>query len=258
MTPQTRAWLAAPLVALTLCHPPLVRAQAAPPPASASLDVNASQQARIDARQAQFHKDLAALSADAVTTTAEKRVKYAAMMQAMNKDIMAILTPAQRAQEMKRQSIQAQFQKDMAALGADKSMTDAQKKARYAALVRAADTQTLATMTASQRATAQRQRQAAQAQQQAQQAVVANATRMGKEIQASLSPAQTKRIRAIGLASGAQIQAVVGDKSVPEQAKVAKITALRQQAQAKINEVLTPAQRAKYARLQQVVSGAAQ
>jgi len=258
LTPHTRAWLAAPLVALTLLQSPTVRAQAAPPPASATLDVSSSQQARIQARQEQFRKDLATLSADAAMPNPQKQVKYNGMMQAMNKDIMAILTPAQRAQEMKRQSISAQFRQDVAALRADKSMTDAQKKARYLVLLHAADTQTLATMTLAQRALAQKQRQASAAQQQAGQARVADATRMGKELQASLSPAQAKRIHAIGFASGAQVQAIIGDKSVPEQAKVTKITAIRQQAQTKINEVLTPAQRARYARLQQMVGGTAQ
>jgi len=256
LTPYSRARLTAPLVALTLLSlAPVARAQAAPPPASASLDVSTSQQARISARQGQFRRDLSALRADTATPDSQKQAKYVALMQAMNKDIMAILTPAQRAQEMKRQQISAKFQKEVAALRADKAMTGPQKQARYLALVHAADTQTLATMTVAQRAQAQKQRQAAQAQQQAGQARLADATRMGKELQASLSPDQSKRIHAIGLASGAQIQAVMTDKSVPEQAKPAKITAMRQQAQAKINEILTPAQRARYARIQQMVSG---
>lgn len=266
MTPYTRAKLAVPLIALALfSHPLAARAQAPPPPASASLDVSPSQQSRISARQGQFGRDFSALRADTTMPVAQKQAKYSALMQAMNKDIMSILTPAQRAQEMKRQQISAQFQKDVAALRVAKGMTDAQKKARYLALVHTADAQTLATMTAAQRVLAQKQRQAALAQQQAaaarqqaNKALVADATRMGKELQDSLSPDQAKKIHAIASASGAQIQAVVADKSVSEQAKPAKITALRQQAQARINDILTAAQRAKYARIQQMVTGAAQ
>ncbi len=259
MTPYTRAKLAVPLIALALfSHPLVARAQAPPPPASVSLDVSPSQQSRISVRQRQLRKELSALQADTTMSIPQKRAKYGALMQAMNSDIMAILTPAQRVQEMKRQQISAQFQKDIAALRVAKGMTDAQKKARYLALVHAADAQTLATMTAAQRVLAQKQRQAALAQQEAGQARLADATRMGKELQASLSPDQAKRIHAIGLSSGAQIQTVMADKSISEQAKPAKITTMRQQAQAKINDILTAAQRAKYARIQQMVTGAAQ
>ncbi len=252
LTSLTRNWLAVPLAALALLPLPVTaHAQGTPPPgrasASAESDLSPAQSARADARQAQFRKDTAALMADTKMNDTQKRARYAALARSMDKDMLAILTPAQRTQVMSQRQIGVQFQKDIAALKADKTLTDAQKQARYEALRQAANRKALATLTPVQRARAEKQQQEGQARQ-------AEVTRMGKELQASLSPAQDKQIHAIGLASGTQVQAVIADRSVPEQAKIAKIATLRQQAQAKINAVLTASQRALYARIQSLVT----
>ena len=251
MTRLTRARLAAPLAALALLTLPLTARAQGPSSGRASAsgpsDLSPAQRASAEARQAQFRKDTAALMADAKLSDTQKRARYAVLAKAMDRDMLAVLTPAQRAQVMAQRQIGAQFQRDAAALQADKTLTDAQKQTRYQALRQAANEKALATLTPAQRARADKQRQAGQARQ-------VDATRMGKELQASLSPDQEKQIHAIGLASGAQVQAIIADKSVPQQAKIAKITALRQQAQAKINAILTPSQRAQYARIQALVT----
>ncbi len=185
--------------------------------------------------------------ADTKLSDTQKRARYAVLAQTMDRDMLAILTPAQRTQVMAQRRIGAQLQKEAEALQADKTLTDAQKRTRYEALRQAANQKALATLTPAQRAQAEKQLQAAKARQ-------ADATRMGKELQASLSPDQEKQIHAIALASGAQIQGVITDKSVAQQAKVAKITALRQQAEVKINAVLTSSQRTLYARIQALVA----
>ena len=71
----------------------------------------------------------------------------ASLVQAMNKDIMAILTPAQRAQEMKRQKINAPVPEGCRRSAGRQDHDGRPEKARYTALVQAADTQTLATLT---------------------------------------------------------------------------------------------------------------
>ena len=214
---------------------------------SANSELSPTQRAHAEARQAQFKKDTAALAADKTLTDAQKRARYAVLAKAMDRDMLAVLTPAQRAQVMAQRQIGLQLQRDAAALQADKTLTDAQKQTRFEALRQAANQKALATLPPAQRARAERQEQTAEARK-------AEATRMGKELQASLSADQEKQVHAIGLASGAQVQAVIADKSLPQSAKVSKISALREQAQTKINAVLTPAQRAQYARLQALLS----
>ena len=43
-------------------------------------------------------------------TEAQKRAKYGTMMQALDKDMLALLTPAQRVEVEKQRAINAQFQ----------------------------------------------------------------------------------------------------------------------------------------------------
>lgn len=236
------------MAALALLFLPLtVQAQSPPPaaPAPAGSDLSPAQQARIQARQEQFQKDLAALRADAKMTDAQKQAKYTTMVQAMTNDTMAILTPVQRAGEMKRRQINAQFQKDVAALRADKTMTDAQKKARYLALVQAADTQTFSTLTPSQRALVQKRRQTQE-----------EAMRVGNELKKSQTPTQMKQIKDISIAMRTRMQAVIADKTLSPQAKTAKIKEVSSKEEGQISALLTPSQRAKFMRWQQLVSAA--
>ncbi len=250
LTPLTRAWLATPVAALALLHPPTtVHAQAASgrAPSSAESDLSPTQRARAEARQAQFQKDVAALKADPKLSDAQKRARYAVMAQVMDKDMLAILTPAQRAQVLAQRQIGVQFQKDVAALRADKTLTDAQKQARYQALRQAANDKAMATLTPEQRARVQKQQQAGLARQ-------AEVKRLAQQLQKSETPAQEKQIHEIGLKAGAQVQTVVADKSMAPDQKTAKINDLEKQAQAKINSLLTPSQRTLYAHIQSLVS----
>ena len=245
LTPLTRAWRAAPVAALALLSLPLTASAQAPPPAApapAGSDLSPAQQARMQARQAQFQKELAALRADAKMTTPQKQAKYTTMVQALNQDTLAILTPGQRVEELKRRQINGQFQKDVAALRADKTMTDAQKKARYLALVQAADAQTLATLTASQRALVEKRRQ-----------TQTDAMRIAEDLQKSQTPAQAKQIKSISLAARARMQAVMADKSLSDQAKTAKIKEMSSKESDQISALLTPNQRAKFMHWQQLV-----
>lgn len=233
-----------------LLFPLTARAQGTPPGrggAAAGSNLSSAQRARAQARQTQFQKDAAALTTDAKLTETQKRTRYAALAQAFDKDMLAILTPTQRAQVMSQRQIRAQFQKDVAALQADKTLTDAQKRDRFEALRQAANQKALATLPPDQRARVEKQQQAASARQ-------AEVKRLAQELQKSETPTQEKQVHEIGLKAGAQVQAVIADKSLPPASKTAKIKDLEKQAQAKINTLLTPSQRAMYAHIQSLVS----
>lgn len=247
LTSLTRAWLTAPAVVLALLSLPLNGyAQAKPAShsgASAASDLSPAQQARIQARQAQLGKDVAALRADTKLTDAQKQTKYAALMQGMDKDVLAILTPTQRAQEMRRRQINAQFQKDVAALKADAKLTEAQKKTRLTVLVEKADAGTLSTLTPSQKALVMKRRQTQE-----------EALQISQELRQSQTPAQAKKIHDISVALRAKMEAVVADKSLSNQAKTAKLKELTGQEETQINTLLTPAQRIKFQQWQRLVS----
>lgn len=73
---------------------------AAAAPASGEPTLSAAQQAKIKARNQQFQKDMAALQADTKMSATDKRARFQSLYQVMDKDMLAILTPAQRAQVM--------------------------------------------------------------------------------------------------------------------------------------------------------------
>jgi len=249
LTSLTRAWLAASIAVLALLPLPLTaRAQGTGhPSASASSDLSPAQRQRAEARQAQFQKDVAALQADKTLTDAQKQARYQTLFQARDKDMMAILTPAQRTLVMSQRQIGVQFQKDVAALQADKTLTAAQKQARYEALRQAANQKALATLPPDQRARVEKQQQAGLARQ-------AEVKRLAQELQKSETPAQDKQIHEIGLKAGAQVQTLIADKSLSPSLKTAKINDLEKQAQTKITSLLNPSQRAIYAHIQSLVS----
>lgn len=251
LTSLTRAWLATPVAALALLPLPLTaHAQGTSPgraPASAGSDLSPAQRQRAEARNAQFQKDVAALQADPKMSDAQKKARYQTLFQAMDKDMLAILTPAQRTLVMSQRQIGAQFQKDVAAMMADPKLTQAQKRARYEAMRQAANQRALATLPPEQRARVEKQQQAGLARQ-------AELKRLSQELQKSETPAQEKKIHEIGLKAGAQVQAIVADKSLPPALKTAKINDLEKQAQTKITSLLTSSQRAMYAHIQSLVS----
>ena len=251
MTHSFRARLALPLAALALLTLPLTaHAQggtASSDHASAASDLSAAQKARVEARQTQFRQDITALRTNAKLSEAQKKTKYQMLLAAMDKEMLAILTPGQRMEVLKQREINVQFGKELTALRQNTKMTDAQKQARYKTLSQNRQTALLATLNPSQRTRVEKEHQA-------QLARASEVNRLGQQLQASESPAQVKQIHDIGLATRAQMQAVIADKTIPDQAKVAKITELRQQAQAKITTLLTPKQREQFAHLQSLVS----
>jgi hypothetical protein len=222
------------LLALTLLAAPLVvRAQS---------DLSAGQQAQARARQGRFQTDVAALRADPNMTKPQKLARYQTLYQSMDKDMLAILSPDQRAVVLRQRGINLKFQRQVAALRADTKMPEAQKKQRYLALLQATDQQSLATLTPAQRARVLARRQAQE-----------EAQALDTDLRQSQTPDQKKKIDAIAHAAGIEIQGVIGDKSLDQTAKVAKINDLQKQAAKRISALLTPEQRTKYARVQKLV-----
>ncbi len=249
LTSLTRAWLTAPAAVLALLFLPLVgHAQAKPAShsgASAASDLSPAQQARMQAIQVQLQKDVTALGADPKLTTAQKQTKYTALLQAADKNVLATLTPTQRAQEMRRRQIKTQFQKDVAALRDDPKLTEAQKKTRLTALAEKADSNTLSTLTPAQKALVMKQRHTQE-----------EVLQISQELQQSQTPTQAKQIHNISVAMRAKMQAVMADKNLSDQAKTAKIKELTGQEETQITTLLTPAQRIKFQQWQRLVSAA--
>lgn len=79
-----------------------------PPPPGAmgvpGLTLSPAQQARFNARNAQFTQDITALRADPKLTPTQKQAKFVALYRAVDKDMLAILTPAQHALVLKQRS----------------------------------------------------------------------------------------------------------------------------------------------------------
>jgi hypothetical protein len=216
--------------------------------------LNAAQQAKAQACQGQFQANIAALRADTTLTDAQKQAKYKVLYLAMDHDMLAILTPAQRTQVLKQRQITRQFQADVAALQANKTLTPAQKNARYTQLVQAARNKSLANMTPAQRAAKLKEFAAAEKKQQIRAGRFAEAKRLSQQLEKSYTPAQSKKISDIALANGAKMQAVIADKTLLDAAKKQQIQALQQETAATSLALLTPAQRAVYARIQTLIA----
>ena len=258
LTALTRAALI-PLAALALAGTAAFHAPAsAQAPAGQStpvgLDLSAAQRTKVGARQAQFQKDVQALRDDPKMTLPQKQAKYTTLLQAMNQDMLTILTPAQRTQVLKQQQINAQFKTDVLALQSNRQMTDAQKKARYLQLTQNARNASLALMSPAQRADALKRSAAAEKLQQEQAPKIAEAKRLSQQLVKSETPAQSEKLRTIALSTGTTIQSVIADKTLSAQAQTAKINALRQEALKRDLALLTPAQRTLYTRIQALIT----
>lgn len=209
-------------------------------PASSSL--SAAQKAKVTSRQTQFQKDTAALQADKAMTAAQKQARYKTMMLNMDKDMLAILTPAQRAIVLRQRAIGAKFQQEAAVIQLNKTLTEAQKKERLAALAAQADKDTLATLPPAQRAQVLQRRQK---QEQAQGLKV--------QLENSETPAQKKQFEQTMTDVRAKAEAVSADKTLSEAAKGQKLSDLAKQAQAKDLAMLTPTQKAMYEKIQVLI-----
>ena len=254
LTHTLHAWLVIPAALLTLASLPIAsQAQRTSnsPAASADSDLSAAQKTKVAARKARFERDVAALRADKKMTDAQKQAKFEGIAHAADSDLMAILTPVQREQVTQRKAINVQFSKDLAALRTNTTMTEAQKKAQFQVMMAARQNALLATLPPAQRARVEREQQVKAAQ-------VASMRRqieeLGNSIQKSESPAQLKQIQAITQRTRAQEQIVVADRSLSDQVKGSRIEALRHSAQMKIDALLTPMQRAQFARLRTLIT----
>lgn len=243
MTPIFRAFartrpavlLAVALSAAAVTAPHV--ALAAPPSASSTL--SDAQKSKVQARQEQFKKDLLALQTDTKMTDVQKQAHYKNLMLAMDKDLLEILTPAQRAIVLKQRAIGEKFRVSAQAIQGSKTLTEAQKKDRLAALAAQADKDTLATLPPAQRAQVLKRRQS---QEQAQQ--------LKEQLEKSETPAQKKQFAATVTDVQAKAQVISADKTLSEAAKGQKLTDLAKQAQAKDLALLTPKQRAIYKQIQ--------
>lgn len=218
---------------------------AAPRPvyaAPSSSTLSTAQKAKVEARQGQFEKDLAALRTDTKMTEAQKQARYKTMMLSMDKDMLAILSPVQRAIVLKQRAIGAKFQQESTAIQLSKTLTEAQKKDRLAALAAQADKDTLATLPPQQRAEVllrRRKQEQAQA--------------LKEQLEKSETPTQKKQIEATMTDVRAKAEAISANKSLSEAVKGQKLTDLAKQAQAKDLALLTPKQRAMYDQIQVLV-----
>lgn len=228
------------LLALVLTTAALVPHAASAAPAPSAL--SAAQKTKVSTRQAQFQKDIAALQADKKMTDAQKQARYKTLMATMDKDMLAILTPAQRAIVLKQRDIGAKFRQQAEVIQASKTLTEAQKKDRLAALAAQADKDTLATLPPSQRTEVLQRRQR---QEQAQ--------ALKEQLEKSETPEQKKQFEATMADVRAKAEAVSGDKTLSEAAKGQKLTDLAKQAQAKDLALLTPAQKAMYEKIQVLI-----
>ena len=262
MTALTRAAFAIPVAALAFAGAALFQAPIhaqAPPSSSQSglssgMDLTAAQRAKADVRQAQFKKDIQALQADTKMSNPQKQAKYTALYQAMDRDMLAILTPAQRTLVLKQRQVNIQFQKGVLALQGNRTLTDAQKKTKYLQLTQNARNASIALLPAAQRPAALKRSQEAEQAQQAQAAKIAEAKRLGQQLQKSESPAQSQKLSSIALTTGTAIQSVIANKTLSPQAQTAKIVALRQDALKRDLALLNPAQRSLYSRIQALIT----
>ncbi len=263
MTALTRAASFLPIAALALAgaaffeSPTLAQTAPTGQTTPVGLGLDPTQQAKATARQAQFQKDIQALKDDPKMTMAQKQAKYTTLLQAMDRDMLALLTPAQRSQVLKQRAINAQFKTDVLALQSNRSMTDAQKKARYLQLVQNARNASLALMSPAQRAEALKRSAALEQAQKEQAPRLAEVKRLSQQLQKSESPAQSDKLQKIALSTGATIQSVIADKTLSAQAQTAKIVALRQNALKQDMALLTPAQRTLYSRIQALITAPA-
>ena len=259
LTHSLRAWLALPaatLAAFSLLGLPSA-SQAQRPfsqSSSADSDLSAGQKSRIAARKARFEKDLAALHANTKLSDSQKQAKFQVLAQGADADLMAILTPDQRTQVLKRKAINVQFQKDLAALQTNSTMNDAQKKAKFESMLKARQEALLATLPPAQRARVVKEHDDKMARMASLRKQVET---LGASIQKSESPGQLNQIKAISQSTRQQEKAVYDDRNLPEAVKATRIEALRSQARGKIDALLTPAQRVKFAHLRELVTSAA-
>lgn len=254
MTHPIRAWLVVSAAALALLNlPSASQAQHIPSQTSsfAESDLSASQASRVAARKARFEKDFAALRAEKKLTQSQRQAKFEALVLATDADLMAILTPEQRAQVLKRKAINVQFEKDLAALRTNTKMTEEQKRTKFQAMMLTRQNALLATLPPAERARVEKEQQEKMAKMATLRREV---EQIGDSIQKSESPAQLKQIQAISQSTRQQEQAVYMDRTLSNQAKASRIEALRLQAQSKIDALLTPEQRSKFARLRALIS----
>lgn len=246
MTFKSGAWVALSLIAaLMFSQPTSTRAQG-------GSDLSPSQQARMEAGRTKFQKELAALQADKSLSQAKKQERYLEMSRTADKDMLAILTPAQRALVLEQRDINKQFQKDVAALRVNSKLTDAQKQAEFETLVHNRQKSLLASLPPAQRTRVEKEHQA-------QLAHVAEANKIGEELQKSLSKQAQQKIQQITVEARTKMQAIATDAALSRPEKAARIQALGHEAEMQIDTLLTPKQRAEFSHYHQLISpGSAQ
>ena len=206
---------------------------------SMGLNLDAAQRAKADARQAQFKKDYAAVSADPKLSPTQKQAKALSLYQEMDKDMLAILTPDQRTKVLKQRQINIQFQTDVRALQANKTLTNTQKQQRYIQITKNAHAASIALLPPAERAAALKR-----------DAAIEQAQSLGLQLTKSETPTQSQKLKEIAELARASMQAAIADKTLSAPDKTAKINALQKDALSRDLALLTPSQRALYKRIQ--------
>jgi hypothetical protein len=114
LTPRHFAWLIPAFAALAMMSLPtlsLAQAPPAPPPGGGNVALSPAQQARYNARLQQYNKDRTAVVQNTKLSDAQKKAKLLTLFKALDTDMLAMLSPAQRAQVIKLRQKNAAFQK---------------------------------------------------------------------------------------------------------------------------------------------------
>jgi hypothetical protein len=156
------------------------------------------------------------------------------------------LTPDQQSKMKVRQQ---KMNADVNDLRNDKILNDAQKSARFQTLQQAYETDMMGMLTPAQKQLVMDQKAKFMKQQVAQQAHMQSFMKLRDKMQASLSPAQKKKIQTIQQADLKQFQGIKSS-SIPEAEKAKRAIALERNEEKQINSILTPAQMADVKKMQ--------
>ena len=164
--------------------------------------------------------------------------------------------PLNPAQQQKFAARNAKFNQDIAALQADRTLTNAQKQAKARQLVQALDKDMLAILTPTQRAAVLKQRssvtQIREAFLRQHQSEITQAKKLSTALQKSFTPAQKQKIQTIQTQAQAQLQKLQTDTKSSPQVKQQTVAAIIRDTQRQELNVLTPAQRSEFKQSQAI------
>ncbi|HEX5324683.1 MAG TPA: hypothetical protein VFW40_12920 [Capsulimonadaceae bacterium] len=160
------------------------------------------------------------------------------------------------AQQTKWRDTEMKYQPQARAIVQDKSLTQAQKKAKLTSLIKKANTELLAILTPSQRAQQQKLQKAAEARQaKVMQAINNRKLQLQKvsgQLEKSLTAAQKKKLQALETQMKPKFDQIQADPKLNSQQKQDKMTALGKQYMQQRNALLTSSQLALVQQIQKL------